>query len=98
MRESAYYKVLGANRGFLARTLLWENALMGLQASFQAVALANLACWSLCRWELEVDFPRLWGTWAAMVAVPTLVVTLLGWWVSRPVIEARPAPFLREDG
>jgi hypothetical protein len=30
---------------------------MGLQASFQAVALANLACWSLCRWELEIDFP-----------------------------------------
>jgi len=97
MRESAYFKVLGATRAFVSRVLLWENALLGLLSSTLGLALGCLAAWGICRWQLEVDFPIVPGTWAAMLAAPTLLVTLLGWGVSRSVIQARPAPFLRED-
>ena len=97
MRESAYYKVLGATRGFVARVLLWENALLGLLSSAIGLGLGCLAAWGICRWQLEVDFPVVPFTWCAMLAVPTLLVAMLGWGVSREVIQARPAPFLRED-
>ena len=97
MRESAYYKVLGATRGFVSRTLLWENTLLGLLCSSLALTLAVLVSWGLCRWELDIEFSCLWGTWAAMLLVPTVLIAIIGWGVSRSVIEARPAPFLRED-
>lgn len=97
MRESAYFKVLGAPRRFVSKVNLWENALVGLLSSALGLGLGCLVAWGICRWQLEVDFPIVPGTWFAMLTVPTVLVAALGWGVSRSVIQARPAPYLRED-
>lgn len=95
-REAAYFKVVGASKGFLNRVIWWENGMLGLACSGLAYSLAWLVSWGLCRWRLEIELPPMGQVAPVMILAPALVVTLLGWWLSRPVIAARPATYLRE--
>lgn len=96
LRESAYLKALGANRAFVHRVLLYENLALGGLCSGLALVLAIMISGALCRWALEVPFPDLSGLLPTMLLLPTAAISGLGWWLSRRVVHARPAPFLRE--
>ncbi len=96
LRESAYLKALGANRAFVHRVLLYENLALGGLCSGLALVLAVFSSSALCRWALEVPFPDLSAEIAAMLLLPTAAISGLGWLLSRRVVHARPAPFLRE--
>jgi putative ABC transport system permease protein len=98
LRESAYLKVLGANRSFLRRVLLYENLALGGLCSSLSLGLAVGISWFLCGWVLEVPFPDLSDLLPLMLLLPTLVISGLGWLLSRGVLAAKPAPFLREGG
>jgi putative ABC transport system permease protein len=94
-RESAYYKVLGATRGFVLRVVIWENLLLGLCCSTLGILLATACSWSLCYWLWDVPFVLTAGMCGAMLIIPTSIVTLLGLALSIPVVRSRPAVFLR---
>lgn len=96
LRESAYLKVLGANRAFVHRVLLYENLALGGLCSGLSFVLAVLSSYVLCRWTLEVPYPNLSDLLLSMLALPAAVIAALGWVLSRGVIGAKPAPFLRE--
>jgi putative ABC transport system permease protein len=96
LRESAYLKILGANRSFVHKVLLYENLALGGLCSSLSFVLAVVISWGLCRWTLEVPFPDLSDLLAVMLLLPTAVISGLGWLLSRGVVSAKPAPFLRE--
>lgn len=96
-REAAYYKVLGATSGFVLRTLVWENALLGLLCSGLALTLAGLTSWGLCSWLWDVPFAPEVGICLGLMLTPMLLLILLGVWLCVPVVRARPARFLRPD-
>ena len=98
LRESAYLKVLGANRAFLARVVLYESLALGLLPTLVAAALSTVTTYSLCRWALEIPFPKLGAESVAMIALPTLAVSGLNGLLSRGVVATKPAPYLRESG
>ena len=95
-RESAYYKVMGADVGFLNRVIWTENLVLGFLTSSMGLGLALLSSALLCYWRLDVPFPSMAGQLLWMLILPALGVAVLGWLVSRKVLSARPAPFLRE--
>ena len=96
-RESAYFKVLGANGRFVSRVVLWENLALGLICSSVALLLALLTTGGLCSWVWEVPLQASGGIAMAMLLLPTVLIASLGWLLSIPVIRSRPAPFLRPD-
>ncbi|MBN9415276.1 hypothetical protein ABS71_05525 [bacterium SCN 62-11] len=93
-RESAYYKVLGATRGFVLKTVLWENALLGMLCSALSLSLAGLTSWGLCRWLWDVPFEPGLGIGLTLMLTPILLLTSLGGILCMPVVRARPARFL----
>lgn len=95
-KESAYYKVMGASTGFLSRVIWIESLFLGFTTSALGMTLAVVAGWGLCYWEFDVPFPVMGDKLAWMLLLPTITITLLGWWVSRKVVGTRPAPYLRE--
>jgi putative ABC transport system permease protein len=95
-RESAYYKVMGADTAFLNRVIWLENLILGAACSGLGLGLATLVSWGLCRWKLEVPFPQMGDALFWMFAVPTLGVAVMGWLVGRKVVFSRPATYLRE--
>lgn len=95
-RESAYYKVMGADILFLNRVIWLENLVLGFTCSALGVGIAILASQILCSWTLKVDFPHVTQAIAIMFFSPGIAVALLGWLVSREVVQTRPAPYLRE--
>lgn len=96
LRESAYLKVLGANRAFVHKVLLYENLALGGLCSGLSFVLAVFASYYLCGWVLDVPYPDLSDLLVAMLGLPTAIIAGLGWALSRGVIKARPAPFLRD--
>ncbi len=96
LRESAYFKILGADRRFVFRVVLYENLALGFLCSALAVILSILIGWSLCTWQLEIPFPDLSGALPGMLFAPTVLISGLGWTLSREVVGSKPAPFLRE--
>lgn len=96
LRESAYLKVLGANRAFLTRVVLYESVILGLLPTLLATALSMLTTYALCRWALEIPFPTLGWENLAMVLLPTLLVSALNAVLSRGVLATKPAPYLRD--
>jgi putative ABC transport system permease protein len=97
LRESAYLKVLGANRSFVHKVLLYENLALGGLCSGLSFVLAVFSSWALCRWTLEVPYPDLSDLFPVMLLLPTAVISGLGWLLSRGVVSTKPAPFLRES-
>lgn len=93
-REAAYYKVLGATSGFVLRSIVWENAMLGVLCSGLSLGLAGLTSWGLCRWLWDVPFEPSWALCLTLLATPVLLLLLLGLWLCLPVVRARPARFL----
>ena len=93
-REAAYYKVLGATRGFVMRATVCENLLLGSICSGLSLGLASLTSWGLCRWLWDVPFEPDAGLWLTLMLTPLLLLTALGTWLCLPVMRARPARFL----
>lgn len=94
-REVAYLKVLGANRRFLEKVLLYENLALGGLCSALSFVLSVLMSWGLCRFMLEVPHPDISDLVPLMLLLPTLAIALLGRLLARGVLQAKPAPFLR---
>jgi len=95
-RESAYYKVMGADISFLNRVVWLENLTLGATCSGLGLTVAVVVSQIVCSWQLKVPFPEMGLSLLAMLIAPALGIALLGWLVGRKVIVSRPAPYLRE--
>ena len=87
---------MGAGTGFLNRVIWVENLVLGLLTACLGLGLALTASAVLCYWKLDVPFPSMAQELMWMLFLPGLTVAVLGWLVSRKVVDARPAPYLRE--
>ena len=95
-RESAYYKVMGADLGFLNRVIWLENAILGLTCSVLGLGMALVVSGLVCKYRLDIPFPEMGVSLLWMLVLPAVGVTILGWAVGRKVVSSRPAPYLRE--
>lgn len=95
--DAVVLKVLGARRGFIARTFVMEFALLGLLTAVIAAGLGTLAAWLVMTEAMETDWIFLPGRVALTVlgaVALTLGLGILGTWTT---LGARPAEHLRNE-
>jgi putative ABC transport system permease protein len=96
LRESVYYRLLGARRAFVLRVFAAEHLVIGLSAAALALLFAEVAGWLVCERFIRIDFHPLPLALAGAGAVTALLVVATGLAGSLPALRARPAVFLRE--
>ena len=96
IREGALLKALGAQRHQLSKILLAEYLALGGLAALVGVGLASLGAWAFVHWVLKLDFAVPALSLAAVLALTTLLVTVVGWTASREVFQRTAMDVLRE--
>ncbi len=97
LRETVYYKIVGATRGFITQVLLTETALIALVSALQALLLSHLSTFWLCRKVLDVPYHAYPGASLALVLANVVMVTGIGWLFAQTILNQKPARFLKEQ-
>ncbi len=97
MIESVYYKILGAEQGFVYRVFALENMLIGLFSSTLAVLIAHMAAYYVCTMRLEIAYRPFVPDTLVLIAMSLVIVTGVGMTASRSIMRKRPIHFLREQ-
>jgi putative ABC transport system permease protein len=95
LRESVYYRVLGARRGFVLRVFAAEHLALGAAAAGVALAFAELAGWLVCRFSFDIDFHPFLSAILPLAGGTALLVLATGLAGSLPALRVRPVVYLR---
>lgn len=97
VRESVYFKILGAKGSFVLKVLTLENLLLGLISSILAVVLSETISWIVCSKVLEITHTMFVRPGLLMILSTLLLVIFTGMLASISVLRQRPVIFLREE-
>jgi len=98
IREAVSYKILGANSRFVLRIFFYENLLLALLSSSFGVVAAQAAGWSLCHFLFKIPYTFYPGASLQLIILTIIFVVTLGLLGSFPVLQKKPAEFLRQQG
>jgi len=96
LRESVYYRILGAKKAFVLRVFAAEHFVLGAAAAGAALFFAEAGSLLICEFYFNIDFRPFiadLGVTAAAVALLVVAAGLIG---SVPALVKRPIVFLRE--
>jgi putative ABC transport system permease protein len=97
IRESVYYKILGARSGFVLGVFTLENFMIAQICGLLAVLIAQAGSWIVCRRIFDVSYdPRPVST-AIMLGATMLLVIGVGIAASLSILQQKPAGFLRDE-
>ena len=97
VRETVYFKILGARRRFVTGVFALENILIGLVSGLLALAAAQGAAWLVCRRVLDIGYHPYPGAGLVMLAGTVLTVVGVGLAAARGILRAKPDRFLRQQ-
>ena len=97
IRETVYYKVLGADNNFVLRVLTTEHAILALISSVMAAGVAELAAWLICKNVFDIVYRSHWQVAAMTVIASIVLVVGIGLVSSLGIIRQRPAVFLQQQ-
>ena len=97
IRETVYYKVLGADNNFVVRVLSCEHALLALISSIMAAGFGEAAAWLICTAVFDIAYQPHWPVAALAVVCSVILVVLIGLASSAGIIQQRPALYLRQQ-
>ena len=97
IRETVYYKVLGADSNFVLRVLTCEHAMLALLSSIMAVIFAEGAAWLICTTVFNIVYKPHWHIAVLTVICSILLVVVIGLTSSFSIIQQRPAVYLRQQ-
>lgn len=97
IRETVYYKVLGADSSFVLRVLTCEQAMLALLSSIVAVVFAEAAAWLICTTVFNIVYQPHWLVAAMTVVSSILLVVIIGLASSIGIIQQRPAMYLQQQ-
>jgi len=97
IRESVYYKVLGADSGFIIKVLSLEHFIIGLLSSLLAIAFAQLTAWLICTNIFEISYRPYWSLVLITLLCSVCLVVGVGLISSAAIIRQRPGDYLRQQ-
>jgi len=97
LRETVYYKIVGATRKFITRVLITETTVIALVSALQALLLSHLGTFWLCRKALDVPCHAYPAAGVALVLANLVMVTGVGWLFAQTILNEKPARFLKEQ-
>ena len=97
IRETVYYRILGAKRYFILSVLTWENFIMGLIVGGLATFVSHLVTFMICRYILNIDYQYFLKTTISVMSLIIVVILLIGLVAVRPVLAQKPVVYLRQN-
>lgn len=97
IRETAYYKVLGANSNFILQVLTWEHVMLALLSSVMAAGFAETAAWLICVKIFNITYQPHWQVAALAVLCSILLVVMVGLASSFGIFQQRPSAYLKQQ-
>jgi putative ABC transport system permease protein len=97
IRETVYYKVLGADSNFVLRVLSCEHAMLALLSSTLAVFFAEAAAWLICTTVFNIVYQPHWQVAVLTVVCSVILLVMVGLASSFGIIQQRPAVYLRQQ-
>ncbi|MEE4608678.1 MAG: FtsX-like permease family protein, partial [Desulfobacteraceae bacterium] len=95
VRETVYFKILGARRRFVATVFALENLVIGLVSALLALTAAQSAAWLVCRWVLEIGYRPYPGIGLSLLLGTIALVVAVGMAAARRIMNEKPESFLR---
>ncbi len=97
IRETVYYKVLGADSSFVLRVLAFEHVILAVMSSIMAAVFAEIAAWLICRNVFDIVYRPYWQVAALTILFSVILVVGIGIVSSLGIIGQKPAVFLRQQ-
>jgi putative ABC transport system permease protein len=97
IQEAVYFKVLGADRRFIATVFALEHLIIGFLGASLALGMSQAASWIISRRLLDIPYTAFPAASLLMVALTALVVMGVGLATSLSILGQRPVAFLREQ-
>ena len=97
IKESVYYKILGADTRFVLSTLVYENIILGGLSSLIAILCAHIGTWLLCSFFFDISFQLSWSAPLVMLLTTLTLVVSIGMIGSFGVAREKPVFFLRQQ-
>jgi putative ABC transport system permease protein len=97
IQEAVYFKILGAQKGFILKVFALENGIVGLLSGLIALLLSQTGSWIISRWIFDIPYhPFL--LWSLFMVLSTLMlVVAVGLVSSISILTQKPVVFLREQ-
>ncbi len=96
LRESVYYRILGAKRAFVLRIFAAEHFVLGIAAAAAALFFAEAGSLLVCEYYFNIDFRPFSADLGVTAVAAVLLVVASGLIGSVPALVKRPIVFLRE--
>jgi len=97
IKESVFYKILGAKKRFVVGVFAMENLLIGLLSALLALGMAQLGTFLICKYNFEIGYHPFWWACIQMMAATLGGVTIIGMLASRSILNKKPVVYLREQ-
>jgi putative ABC transport system permease protein len=97
IREAVYYKILGADSGFVLRIFSLENLMVGMICAMQAGIIAQIGSWLISSRIFAIPYDPLPGSTAVMAITTALLIVTVGIGASLSILKQKPAGFLRDE-
>ena len=97
IRESVYYRVLGAKSAFVLNVFSLENTVIGIISSMLAFVFSQVISGIITTRVFDIDFKLFVFGGTVMVVFTVLLVLLVGLLPAWSILKYKPVKFLREQ-
>ena len=97
IRESVYFKILGAKKRFVLSVFAYENFFIGLVSALLASGFSQAASYLISTYFFHIPYRSYWGVCLLMISGAVMVVCAVGTVASVSILNKKPAIFLREQ-
>jgi putative ABC transport system permease protein len=96
IREAVYYKILGAKKRFILHTFMIEHLMIGFLSGMTALIFSHMFSFLIIRKIIGVSYHISWTASAVCLTGVVLMMLIIGFVSSLPVLKQKPALFLRQ--
>lgn len=97
IRETVYFKILGATSFFIVKMFTYENLIIAVICGLLAAGIAQVGSWIVCRRVFEIVYRPLLADTLVMIAVTLFLIIGVGLSASLSILQQKPIAFLRDE-
>lgn len=97
IKESVYYKLVGANKKLITKIFLLEYFIIGFLSSLIAVVFSLLVSFGISTFFLEINFTWLIYEAFTYLGITIIIIMIIGFISIRRAINKKPIEYIREN-
>lgn len=97
LKESIYYKLVGANKNFIIKILISEFAIIAIIASILSLTVSLAISYLVTTFLLDINFTFLVKTGLVYIAITIITIILIGIISIISILNKKPIEYIREN-